>query len=142
MQLARRELTRFGERVRLVPGEIADVGEEAMGGGFDVALLANVLHLHSEEECARIVGRCARAVRAGGWLAVVDLFVEGDRSGPAQGVMFALNMAVYTEAGDVYDAERIAGWMRAAGIGEIVVERLAAADEMVVVLGRRIGVDV
>ena len=66
-------------------------------------LLCNVLHLYGADDCARL---CARALEAGRVVVVKDL----DRRTPA-GVWFALNMVLYTDAGDVHDASQIAAWL-------------------------------
>ena len=43
-----------------------------------------------------------------------------DRTRPAVGAVFALNMLVATDRGDSYTAAEIGGWMRAAGLKKIV----------------------
>lgn len=144
VELARAELLEFGERVAFVAADARklefgtsrerDVRGEARvtNDVFDVAVVANVLHLHGPNACAEICASAARAVVPSGVVAIVDL-----RRGTLEGEMFALNMAVYTDAGGVYTVERIGEWMRAAGLVEIEERRLASAPEMVVVLGRR-----
>jgi hypothetical protein len=92
-----------------------------------VALLANVLHLHGPAAGARLVARLAAALDGGGLLVVKDLAIAEDRSGPPAGVLFALNMALYTDEGDVHPPSLIARWMREAGLGEPAVEALADA---------------
>jgi hypothetical protein len=73
------------------------------GGGFDVVLLCNVLHLHGAEECARL---CARARRMGRAVVVKDFDPR-----TAAGAWFSLNMALYTENGQVHEAADIVGWL-------------------------------
>ena len=81
-----------------------------------VVLLANVLHLLGEAECRAILRKAAAALRPGGLLVVKDLKIDPDRSGPPEGILFALNMALFTLEGDVHDPEAIAGWLREAGL--------------------------
>jgi 2-polyprenyl-3-methyl-5-hydroxy-6-metoxy-1,4-benzoquinol methylase len=133
LELARAHLARLGDRARLVAGD----AERVTGGPYDVALLANLLHLHDPATCARIVAACAAALRPGGTLVVKDLRVDVDRSGPPAGVLFALNMALYTDGGDVYDAPTLAGWMTAAGLADVRVSSLAAAPDAHVLVARR-----
>jgi hypothetical protein len=78
-------------------------------------LLANVLHLFGEQDCRKILSRAAAAAKL---VIVKDLDIEPDRSGPAEGVLFALNMALFTENGDVHDPQALASWMRGAGLAE------------------------
>lgn len=111
--LAREELARFGARVRFVDGD----AREVVVARHDVALLANVLHLHGPDACARL---CAVAAGAGELAVVKDL-----RRDTLQGLLFALGMAIYTDAGDVYSADDVRGWLP----GLVSEYRLAAADE-------------
>jgi hypothetical protein len=132
--LAESSLARFGGRVRFVAG---DARTAAVGEGHGAVLLANVLHLHPQEVCAELCAAAARAAAPGGVVAVVDLRIDEDRGGPIEGVMFALNMVVYTEGGGVYEVSRIRGWLAAAGLVDIEARPLAAAPEAMVVIGRR-----
>lgn len=93
-----------------------DLLETDLGHAHDVALLANVLHLHAPKICAELIRRAATSLRPGGRLVVIDLTIESNRSGPATGVYFALNMALYTAGGSVYSTSEIGVWMRAAGL--------------------------
>lgn len=115
--LARTELVRFGERVRFVEGDAREVAVAR----HDVALLANVLHLHTPAACAEL---CAVAARAGELVVVKDL-----RRDTLQGLLFALGMAIYTAGGDVYAASDIRGWLR----GVVAETRLEAAEEGLVI---------
>jgi len=79
-------------------------------------LLANVLHLFGEQDCRELL---RKAAAAGKLVIVKDLLVEPDRSGPAEGVFFALNMALFTAEGDVHDPQALASWMSASGLRDI-----------------------
>ncbi|MBH22891.1 MAG: hypothetical protein CMH57_00255 [Myxococcales bacterium] len=114
-----------------------DLFETPWGEGFDVALLANVLHLVGPEACRALIRRAAAAVRVGGLVCVKDLWIDEDRLAPATSVYFALNMALFTEGGDVHAPRDIAGWLAAEGLGEIQVARLPSGG--VSVTGRRLG---
>jgi SAM-dependent methyltransferase len=121
-------------RLRLVAG---DLFQADLGTGHSVALLANVLHILADDECRRLVARVAAATRAGGLVVVKDLLVEPDRSGPAEGLYFALNMALYTEGGDVHDPVRIAAWLREAGCETVSERQLPSSPDATVMIGRR-----
>jgi hypothetical protein len=79
-------------------------------------LLANVLHLFGEQDCREIL---RKAAAAGKLVIVKDLLVEPDRSGPAEGIFFALNMALFTAEGDVHDPQALASWMSASGLRDV-----------------------
>lgn len=124
------------ERVRLVAGD-ARAAPEVEAGTYGVALLSNVLHLHGEATCRELCAAAARAVRPGGMVVVKDVRIEEDRSGPMAGVLFALNMAVYTADGDVYEPSKMRGWMEAAGLVRIEAQRLAADGDAIVLVGHK-----
>jgi SAM-dependent methyltransferase len=132
--LAVAHLARFGRRVRFVVG---DALADPAGGGFGAALLANVLHLHGEATCAALCAAAARAVEPGGLVAVTDLRIESDRASPLAGALFALNMAVYTDAGSVYEVSQIGAWLAQAGLVAIEARALAAEPDAVLVWARR-----
>ena len=118
-ELARVELARFGGRVTIVAGDARDAT-----GEHDVALLANVLHLHGPEVCREL---CAAAARCGELVVVKEL-------DPAtlQGALFALGMAIYTEAGRLYAAREIGGWLV-----DPLDHQLEVTPDGLVVTGRR-----
>jgi O-methyltransferase domain len=127
--LAHERLARFGSRVTYVEGDARNLVVQRPGGELvverhDVALLANVLHLHGPRACEQL---CDVAALAGELVVVKDL-----RRDTLQGLLFALGMAIYTDAGDVYTADEIRGWLPPL-TSEV---RLEAADEGLVVTAR------
>ena len=107
------------------------LGDEPWPHGASVALLANVLHLYGRADAARLVARAARAVVPGGTVAVKDF----DRSSDA-GVLFSLNMAVFTEEGEVHEEKVLRSFLHDAGLREVEVERLRCAPETLLVRGQ------
>ncbi|HKC60750.1 MAG TPA: methyltransferase [Myxococcales bacterium] len=98
--------------------------------GARVALLANVLHLFPAAEAARLVQRAARSVDRGGTVAVKDLDAASEA-----GILFSLNMAVYTESGEVHDTDTLLGFLRDAGLRELRAQPLRSAPDAVLVRG-------
>ena len=107
-------------QVTLLPGDLLN-GD--LPGGQGLVLLANVLHLYGPHDCARIV---ERARRAGAVLAVKDLDAAS-----VSGTYFALNMALFTEAGDVHPLASLRSW-----IGPCEEVRLASAPDAVTLIAR------
>ncbi len=134
LALARVELAPFGDRVRYVSGDAASA---PIGTGFGVALLANVLHLHDAATCARLVAAAARAVAPGGLVAIKELRVDDDRRGPLEGLLFALNMALYTGGGDVYSTSQLRAWLAAAGLVDLREVALATAPDGICLVATR-----
>ncbi len=99
--------------------------------GARIALLANVLHLYGPVDGARLVARAAGAVAPGGTVAIVDFDASSQT-----GILFSLNMALFTESGDVHDATRLRSWLEAAGARELRVDRLRCSPDTLLVTGR------
>jgi len=96
-----------------------DFHRGGFGSGFDLVLLSAIVHMNGEAENRRLILRAAAALNPGGQLVVQDYIMSADRTRPAAGALFALNMLVATERGDSYTAGEIAAWMRAAGLAKI-----------------------
>ncbi len=134
LALAAVELAAVRDRVRLVGG---DARVAPVGAGHGAVLLSNLLHLHGPSGCAGLCAAAARAVAPGGVVVVKDLRVDEDRGGPLAGLLFALNMAIYTDEGDVHAPSRIRTWLEDAGLVVVEERRLAAAPDAIVLLARR-----
>ncbi len=117
---AAERLRRFGDRITFIAGDARDVFPK-----HDTVLVANLLHLHGERVSAEII---ASAIRAGGRVVVKDLRIDEDRRGPLEGLLFALGMAIYTEAGDVHRASTIRKWL-----GEATEHHLKSTDHLVLI---------
>ena len=111
------------DRLACVAGDLFDVAV----GEHGVALLANVVHLYGPADAARLVARAATLADV---VVVKDSRIDPDRSGPAGALYFALNMALYTDGGEVHPAARIVEWLAAAGLAGARSERLG--DDVVV----------
>ena len=106
------------------------MGDVPWPAGARIALLANVLHLYAPGDAALLVSRAARTVLPGGTIAVKDFDAA---SGP--GILFSLNMALFTEAGEVHGTDRLRSFLRDAGAADVQVERLRCAPETLLVRG-------
>jgi hypothetical protein len=122
--------------VRALAADLLD-GTAPLGDGYGVALLSHVVHWLAADDARRLVARATGALAPGGWVAVKDFWVADDRRGPPAGVLFALNMALYSDAGDVYPPARVRGWLADAGLVDAREETLAAAPDERVWLARR-----
>jgi SAM-dependent methyltransferase len=134
LALAAEALGPLAARAQLVAGDAAAID---LGRDHGAVLLANLLHLHSPSMCARLCAAAARAVAPGGVVVVKDLRVDDDRRGPIEGLLFALGMAIYSDAGDVYATSQLRTWLASAGLVDLREHRLAAAPDAIVVVGHR-----
>jgi len=101
-----------------------------------VVLLANLLHLFGPDDAKAIVRRAAGALAPGGRVVIKDLLLEPDRRGPASGVLFSLNMALFTERGRVHPRDALERFLLEAGLREVEARSLRAAPDAIVLEGR------
>jgi predicted O-methyltransferase YrrM len=113
------EAAGLGDRVRTLPG---DALRDPLGGPYDLVLTSNLLHIYPPESNRLLVARAAAALAPGGCLAVKDFLLDPDRTTPAGGALFAVNMLVSTEGGDSYTVGEVTAWAEEAGL---TVERVA-----------------
>jgi hypothetical protein len=96
-----------------------DFNRDGLGSGYDLALLSAIVHMNDAEQNRSLIARAAAALNPGGQLVVQDFIMRPDRTRPAAGAFFALNMLVATARGDSYTAAEIGSWMGAAGLKRI-----------------------
>jgi predicted O-methyltransferase YrrM len=108
---------------------------DGLPGGFDLVFLSAVVHSNAPDENAALLRKCAAALNAGGRVAIMDFVMNDDRTAPAPGALFALNMLVATDRGDTFTEGEMRGWLAAAGLGQ--GPRLDTPFGSGIVVGRR-----
>ena len=93
-----------------------DYLKDKFGYDFDLILVSAVIHINSPEENRGLIKKCAESLTPGGQLVILDHIMNDDRTMPAVGAVFALNMLVGTEKGDTYTEQEIKSWMHEAGL--------------------------
>lgn len=114
LPVTRRIAERHGvaDRFTLVAGDLL---EADFGRGHGIATLGHILHSEGEERSRALLRRTHDALAPGGTIAIAEFLVDADRSGPPNGLIFAVNMLVCTEQGGTYSFEEISGWLEEAG---------------------------
>ena len=109
---------RFGlqDRFTFVEG---DLQQADFGTGHDVATLGHILHSEGMERSKLLLQKTFAALAPGGIIAIAEFLVNADRTGPLNGLIFAVNMLVNTDDGDTYSLEEIGDWLREAGFAEV-----------------------
>ena len=114
-----REYVRREKLLKQIDFAAGDFNRGGFGSGYDLVLLSAIVHMNDERQNRRLIARAAAALNRGGQLVVQDFIMGPDRTQPAVGALFALNMLVATAHGDSYTAAEIGAWMRAAGLKKI-----------------------
>jgi cyclopropane fatty-acyl-phospholipid synthase-like methyltransferase len=132
--IAQRHIRRAGLEARLTT-QAGDYRTDTFGSGFDLALLSAIVHSNSFEENADLVRRCYDALVPGGRLVIRDFIMSPDRTQPAPGALFAINMLVSTEGGGTYTEAEMRAWLETAGFREI--QRIDLPGMNALMIGRR-----
>ena len=93
-----------------------DYLETDYGSGYDLVLLANILHQELAPRAAEIIRRAAAALAPGGRVVVVDFAIDDAKREHVLGSLFAINMRSF---GDTYSEPELRAWMEDAGLVDV-----------------------
>jgi SAM-dependent methyltransferase len=100
----------YEDRIEFLGG---DYLETDYGTGFDLVLLANILHQENADGARELVRRAAAALAPGGRVVVVDFAIDEEGRHHLLGALFAINMRSF---GNTWTEPQIRGWMGEAGL--------------------------
>ena len=92
-----------------------DLASADFGAGHQIATLGHILHSEGEARSRALLAKTFRALAPGGTIAIAEFLVNQDRSGPANALLFAVNMLVNTDEGSTWSFKEIGGWLTEAG---------------------------
>lgn len=87
--------------------------------GFDRVVMANVLHLETPEDAARVIERLAPSVTPDGELVIIDAMSDGSRAADDYVAAYALHLALRTGHGRPHPEPDLRGWLAEAGLRRI-----------------------
>jgi 3-hydroxy-5-methyl-1-naphthoate 3-O-methyltransferase len=102
----------LAERYSYVEGDLLQAN---FGSGHTVVTLGHILHSEGAARSKKLLEKTFHALAPGGTIAIAEFLVNADRTGPLNGLVFAVNMLVNTDEGDTYSFEEIAEWLLEAG---------------------------
>jgi ubiquinone/menaquinone biosynthesis C-methylase UbiE len=116
--ITKRLTKKFGvaDRFSYVKG---DVLEAEFGNNYDIATLGHILHTEGEERSQKLLKKTFRALKSGGAIAIAEWLVDDDRTGPPNGLIFAVNMLVHSERGDTFSFNEIKAWLQDGGFKKV-----------------------
>ncbi len=104
---------RMEDRVAVRAG---DFWEDDLGGGYDVALVFNIVHANLPDRNAELLRKVAAALEPGGLVVILDQLTDDVRGATASAVAALNGLALFNLAGgQCYAFDEIAGWVRATG---------------------------
>jgi SAM-dependent methyltransferase len=132
LEVTRRSVEDAGraDRYRFLPG---NVFLDDLGGHYDLALIANVVHLFGEARAIELLTRVGAALRPGGRLAVIDIMP--DRGGPSRrAALHDMSLLLRTRDGALHPYGSYTKWLRRAGLEPVGRHRLDPEWEVTLVL--------
>jgi 2-polyprenyl-3-methyl-5-hydroxy-6-metoxy-1,4-benzoquinol methylase len=100
------------DRMTVSPGDLL---EADFAKGHSVAVIGHILHSEGPERGRQLLQKTFAALAPGGTIAISEFMPNDERTGPANALIFAVNMLVHTEAGGTFTFEEMATWLRGAG---------------------------
>ena len=104
------------DRFQYVSGDYLDVN---LGSGHQVAILGQILHSEGANRSRHLLAKVFEALAPGGTIAIAEWLPDGDRRGPLNALIFAVNMLVLSDEGDTFSADEIGGWLLEVGFSNI-----------------------
>jgi SAM-dependent methyltransferase len=102
----------LGDRVTVITGD-ATTGD--LPAGYDVFLLANLIHYFSAEQNQDLLRRVRQAAPPGAALLLADFWTNPAHTEPLHAALMAGEFAVHIRTGDVYSADEARAWLDATG---------------------------
>jgi SAM-dependent methyltransferase len=99
-------------RITVITGD-AMAGE--LPDGYDVFLLANLIHYWSAEQNQDLLQRVRRTAQPGSALLLADFWTNPIHTEPLQAALMAGEFAVHLRNGDVYSVEEVQDWLHRTG---------------------------
>ena len=93
-----------------------DYNKDELPTGYDLTFLSAIIHSNSSRQNQALFNKVSRSLNPGGRIVVSDFIMNDDRTSPAFGAFFALNMLVNTPKGDTFTESEVKEWMTAAGM--------------------------
>jgi 3-hydroxy-5-methyl-1-naphthoate 3-O-methyltransferase len=92
-----------------------DILQADLGTSHKIATLGHILHSEGEARSRLLLQRVHAAMAPGGTIVIGEFLPDEGRRGPAQPLIFAVNMLVNTDDGSTYTFKQIALWLKDAG---------------------------
>ncbi len=118
LPIAREHITRAGlaDRVRLVGGSFYE--DDALPSGADLAWVSAIVHMNSRRQNRELLAKVHAALADGGRVMIRDVVMGPDRTRPAYGAMFAVNMLANTPGGGTFTFAELAEDLAAVGFAD------------------------
>lgn len=94
---------------------VGDAMSEPTPTGYDVVLVANLIHYWSPETNRALLARIRESVEAGARLLLADFWTDPTHTEPVHAALMAGEFAVHLRNGDVYSVDEVRRWLTETG---------------------------
>lgn len=131
LEITKKYIKKYGleNRVTTRPGDIA---KESLGEGYDLVLLANILHMYNANWAQITLKKAITALKPGGRIVIHGFCVDENFTKPLDDVIFSLNIGLLTEGGNAHPISEEIRWLEENGIQKIRHFRVTAIPTGVV----------
>ena len=95
------------------------------GSGYDLVIVGHICHMLGKEENIGLFKKVRNALAPQGVAAIIDYVPDEQRSTRLYPLLFAVNMLVNTEAGDVYTFSQYKEMLSHAGFSEFSLTHMS-----------------
>ncbi len=126
--------TDVADRISLQAGDFLT---DDLGQDYDLALVFGVLVSEPAERRVTLLRRIHQALKPGGLLVVREMVADDDGLGPAEVLLFDLQMLLSTESGGVLRSSALMAEIQATGYTDVEVRPLSLPGTSAIWLARR-----
>ena len=129
--LAREQVTEADLTSR-VTVEVGDVMSGELPPGYDVFLVANLIHYWAPQDNRALLERVRRAADAGSRLLLADFWTNATHTEPLHAALMAGEFAAHLRDGDVYSVDEVRDWLPETGWRFVEHAPLAGPQSLIV----------
>ncbi len=131
LEITKKYIKKYGleDRVTTRPG---DIEKDSLGEGYDLILLANILHMYNADWALATIKKAIDALQPGGRIVVHGFCIDETSTGPIEDVIFSLNIGLLTDGGNAHPVSEKIRWLEENGIKEVRHFRVTAIPTGVV----------
>ncbi len=118
VEIAKQYIARYGlkDRVDTLAG---DFQKDDLGTGYDLILLANVLHMYDPESAKSLVLKAFNALDSKGRLVIHGFCTDKTGTQPIEDVLFSINIGLLTPGGRAHSVQEKSRWIEELGMKDI-----------------------
>jgi SAM-dependent methyltransferase len=118
-----------GQRIDIIEG---DVFRDPLPGNHDVTLIANTVHVFSQDHNLELLKKVRTVAASGTRLLLVDLWTDHTHSQPPAAALMSGEFLVMAGEGQAYSEQEVEYWMGQSGWRKLEHKALAGATSLIV----------